>query len=264
MDRARRIATFWSWLPAFRCVAEYGSIQKASTVLHVSPSALSRTVRLLEDAVGASLFVRSASGLSLTDDGAALLEGTREAMRRVDDAWSNERKGEPRRAVGHHGAAAERLVARAAARLGGDARLVLRPIDEEAVVESLLRGELDVAVLPATAAPADTADVVVEPVGTLVYAYHAAAPDAAGVVVAAEHASEHDPHAIAASLEAAEILAEAMGARALLPTALVSRLPVVGPSAERLGLVALSRRPLSGAPPEWTRKLLAAMREVLG
>jgi len=86
MPRSRRIADVWNWLPAFRAVAEYESIHKAAVVLSISASALSRTVRLLESSLGAPLFVRSNGGLTLTAFGAEVLEGTRDAMRRVDDA----------------------------------------------------------------------------------------------------------------------------------------------------------------------------------
>ena len=86
MDRARRVASLWNWLPAFRVVAEYEGIQKAAVVLHVSPSSLSRTIKLIEDVIGTPLFVRASTGLTLTAFGVELLKRTREAMRRVDDA----------------------------------------------------------------------------------------------------------------------------------------------------------------------------------
>lgn len=42
MERLRRVANLWNWLPPFRVVAEYQSIQRAAVVLNVSASALSR------------------------------------------------------------------------------------------------------------------------------------------------------------------------------------------------------------------------------
>ena len=51
MERLRSIANLWNWLPAFRAVAETGNLRLAAERLHVSPSALSRTVRLLEDEI---------------------------------------------------------------------------------------------------------------------------------------------------------------------------------------------------------------------
>ena len=72
-ERQRRVMAVWNWLPAVRVVAEYESIQRAARELAVSPSALSRTIKLAEDAVGAALFVRAASGITLTEAGATLL-----------------------------------------------------------------------------------------------------------------------------------------------------------------------------------------------
>jgi DNA-binding transcriptional LysR family regulator len=85
MDRYRRISQFWSWLPAFRGVAEYESIHGAAAALATSPSALSRTVKLLEEAVGEELFTRDKQSLALTPLGARLLHVVRDAMRAVDD-----------------------------------------------------------------------------------------------------------------------------------------------------------------------------------
>lgn len=84
MERMRRIADLWNWLPAFRAVAETQHLPTASEKLHVSPSALSRTIRLLEDAVGSPLFDRVGRELRLNANGEALLAATRDAMRLVD------------------------------------------------------------------------------------------------------------------------------------------------------------------------------------
>src|SRR5712691_11901344 len=53
MTRYRRVAELWNWLPGFRGVAEHESVNEAASALNVSPSALSRTVKLLESALGA-------------------------------------------------------------------------------------------------------------------------------------------------------------------------------------------------------------------
>lgn len=86
MHRARRIAEFWNWLPTFRAVAETGSVREAAAKLHVAPSAISRTIRLLEDAIGHVLFDRVGGGLAVNAEGRRLLDGVRSAMRSVDDA----------------------------------------------------------------------------------------------------------------------------------------------------------------------------------
>ena len=51
MERMRRLTTLWSWLPGFRAVAETQHLPTASKQLHVGASALSRTIRLLEEAL---------------------------------------------------------------------------------------------------------------------------------------------------------------------------------------------------------------------
>lgn len=85
LDRHQQVARIWDWLPAFRAAAEYQSLQRASLALAVSASALSRSIRLLEEALGVSLFSRSPSGMTLTAAGHRLLASTREAMRRIHD-----------------------------------------------------------------------------------------------------------------------------------------------------------------------------------
>lgn len=86
MDRLLRVDQLWSWLPAFRAVGETQHMRQAAENLHVSPSALSRTVSLLQADAGAPLFVRVGRGLKLTRAGSTLLAATRDAMRIVHDA----------------------------------------------------------------------------------------------------------------------------------------------------------------------------------
>ncbi len=86
MQRASRLRSLWSWLPAFRAVAETEHLPTASEALHVSASSLSRTIRLLEEDVGRPLFDRVGRALVLNDAGAELLVAVRFAMRSIDDA----------------------------------------------------------------------------------------------------------------------------------------------------------------------------------
>ena len=85
MEHANRVAQLWNWLPAFRVVAETQHLPTASKELHLSASALSRAVRLLEDELGQPLFQRAGRNLVLSPAGAQLLRAVRDAMRRVDD-----------------------------------------------------------------------------------------------------------------------------------------------------------------------------------
>lgn len=86
VQRVRRLAAFWSWLPAFRAVAESEHLPTASKRLNITASSLSRTIRLLEDEIGTQLFDRAGRQIRLNDTGAAFLQATREAMRVVHEA----------------------------------------------------------------------------------------------------------------------------------------------------------------------------------
>lgn len=85
MERANRIARFWNWLPAFRAVAETQHLPSAAQEIHVSTSALSRTVRLLEDEIGRPLFDRVGRDIVLNQTGEVLLGACRNAMRLFDE-----------------------------------------------------------------------------------------------------------------------------------------------------------------------------------
>jgi DNA-binding transcriptional LysR family regulator len=70
-DRSKLFA-LWNWLPAFHVVAKTQHLPTASRQLHVSVSALSRTIKQLETALGCELFVRDGRGLALNQHGRAL------------------------------------------------------------------------------------------------------------------------------------------------------------------------------------------------
>lgn len=85
-ERALRVRELWPWLPVFRVVAETEHLPTASDVLHVSASALSRTIRLLEAEVKEPLFDRRGRSLQLNAAGQVLLLRVRDAMRLMDEA----------------------------------------------------------------------------------------------------------------------------------------------------------------------------------
>jgi DNA-binding transcriptional LysR family regulator len=60
-------------LVVFKAIVECGSLGRAAGELHLTQSALSRTVRALEARVGAPVFERHSKGMQLTDVGRALL-----------------------------------------------------------------------------------------------------------------------------------------------------------------------------------------------
>jgi len=168
MDRFRRVSQLWNWLPAFRGVAEQGGIHRASSVLGISGSALSRTVKLLEDAAGAELFVRRSTSMELTEHGTKLLAATRTAMRLVDDALPASADSDPKVTIwigtSSPVAASLATLAFADASVKAVARPRLAPIDNrpDALVEALVRGDLDLVVSPSLDR---VADVVVDRVG---------------------------------------------------------------------------------------------------
>lgn len=60
-------------LRAFVAVAREGNVSRAATRLHLSQPAVSLQLRTLAEATGLQLFTRTAQGMALTRDGAALL-----------------------------------------------------------------------------------------------------------------------------------------------------------------------------------------------
>ena len=83
------------YLETFIRVADAGSFNKAADRMFITPSALIKQIRMLEEEVGAELFVRthrglylSESGKSLYQDGRLLLDAADSAVRRAADAGS--------------------------------------------------------------------------------------------------------------------------------------------------------------------------------
>jgi DNA-binding transcriptional LysR family regulator len=71
-------------LRTFSCVAELGSLSKASDTLRVAQPALSRQIKLLEHELRAELFTRNGRGMVLTDAGRLLLARTAGIVRQID------------------------------------------------------------------------------------------------------------------------------------------------------------------------------------
>ncbi len=82
-------ARVWNWLPTFLAVAEEGSIGAASAALHVTPAAVSRTLRLLEAEIGVQLFNRVGRRLVLNARGAKLREALQGASSVVEQGLSS-------------------------------------------------------------------------------------------------------------------------------------------------------------------------------
>ncbi|MEM1374291.1 MAG: LysR family transcriptional regulator [Pseudomonadota bacterium] len=84
----------WDKLRIFHAVADAGSLTHAGDTLHLSQSAVSRQIRALEEALGATLFHRHARGLILTEQGELLFDATRAMTKRLDAAAARIRDSE--------------------------------------------------------------------------------------------------------------------------------------------------------------------------
>ncbi|MDB5714522.1 MAG: LysR family regulatory protein CidR [Sphingomonadales bacterium] len=72
----------------FVAVAEEENVHRASERLHIAQPALSRQIRLLEEELGTTLFVRLPRGIALSPAGASYLEDARQILRLSDQARS--------------------------------------------------------------------------------------------------------------------------------------------------------------------------------
>jgi DNA-binding transcriptional LysR family regulator len=84
----------WDKLRIFHAVADAGSLTHAGDKLNLSQSAVSRQIRALEEALGATLFHRHARGLILTEQGELLFEATTAMSKRLETAAARIRDSE--------------------------------------------------------------------------------------------------------------------------------------------------------------------------
>jgi DNA-binding transcriptional LysR family regulator len=66
-------------------LAEHGSFARAAVALHLSQPALSRSIQLLEQQIGSTLFLRSAVGVVPTDLGRLLAQRARQVVQLAED-----------------------------------------------------------------------------------------------------------------------------------------------------------------------------------
>ena len=79
----------WDKLKIFHTVAEASSFTKASTILNLSQSAISRQIQGLENDLKVQLFERHARGLVLTENGEYLFKSAHEIISKLKDVESN-------------------------------------------------------------------------------------------------------------------------------------------------------------------------------
>ncbi len=92
---------FPSELRAFYAVAQAGSIRKASELLDIAPSSVSRKVALLEQQIGTVLLERTSSGVSLTHAGVLVADYARSVVLDYDSlrADLNDTRGSRRKLI---------------------------------------------------------------------------------------------------------------------------------------------------------------------
>ncbi|MBP0495399.1 LysR substrate-binding domain-containing protein [Pararoseomonas indoligenes] len=84
-------------LRSFEAAARHRSVTRAAGELSVTPGAVSRGVRALEEELGTPLFTRAAAGLALTPAGDALFTAAREGLDRIAAGLVTMRQAAPRR-----------------------------------------------------------------------------------------------------------------------------------------------------------------------
>lgn len=72
------------YLPAFKAAAELGNLRAASTLLHVTPSAISQQIAKLEEQLGFDLFKREGRKVVLNEAGTLLLRRVQAALNDIE------------------------------------------------------------------------------------------------------------------------------------------------------------------------------------
>lgn len=72
-------------LPTFRIVARLGNLRAAAQALHLTHSAVSQQIKLLEEQLGFELFERRGRRIVLNTAGASLLRAVEPALDRLDE-----------------------------------------------------------------------------------------------------------------------------------------------------------------------------------
>ncbi|MFV0473680.1 MAG: LysR family transcriptional regulator [Pikeienuella sp.] len=141
-------------LRTFIMVAETGSLSGASDRLRLAQPALSRRIRMLEEAVGFALFTRSGRGMQLTEHGAALLARVSGLVKQLDDSVADVRSmtSEPtgRVVLGCIPSASHVVAGRVAIRVARELpKVSLRIVEGYAghLIDWIHRGEVDLALL---------------------------------------------------------------------------------------------------------------------
>ncbi len=159
-------------LRLFLATARGGSLQAAADEAHLTPSALSKAIRRVEDDLGQPLFDRSGKALALNRAGERLRERALQLLRLADetraefgraDAVPHCRVAAPPVLQWRHAGALSDALAHATRRLAAPApgaapahstaHLSLRSMPEDDAIAALARGEVDFALVTGDALP---------------------------------------------------------------------------------------------------------------
>lgn len=154
----------------FTCVAKHRSVSKASRELHLSQSALSQHLKVLQEQFG-NLFKRNGRGLELTSRGEALYHEVRPILTQFDAAESkysiatHAEKSKPVRVGASHGPGTLALPSLISSymRLHPSVEIDLKVRNSSDMQDCVINGELDLAVITN---PAPTASLEMEPFKT--------------------------------------------------------------------------------------------------
>ncbi|WP_425101699.1 pca operon transcription factor PcaQ [Tropicibacter sp. S64] len=140
-------------IEAFTTIARHGQLKAACEALNLTQPALSKTLKELEDVLGARLMERDRSGTALTPEGEVFLEFATQSLaalrRGVDGVTAIRTGGVERIKVGSLPSVAARLMPKAVAlfhRMAPDTRLVLRDGAHGALTNDLRSGALDMVI----------------------------------------------------------------------------------------------------------------------
>jgi len=165
-------------LRAFEAVARLDSVSRAAQELHVTHGAISRQLRVLEEALDAPLFVRQGRGLALTPAGRRLHEAAEAALAPLRSTWAELR---------HRQSGAPLVLGCPGSVL---ARWVIPRLERLAREEPALKLHLSASDTPPDAALTglDAALLIAQPPWPAEWRVHLLAPERIGPVVSPRHA----------------------------------------------------------------------------
>ncbi len=142
MTGYQRVLQLWNWLPTFWAAAEAQHLGTAGQRLGISTSAVSRTIRLLEDAVGTPLFERAGRNVRLNARGQNLLEQVRDALGAVSTGLDALTEPDVDLRIATETPLSSALLLPALEGLEAH-RLVVRHLDHAAAVRALTTADVD-------------------------------------------------------------------------------------------------------------------------